>query len=123
MTRETPSKSDDTSPRASIKLDMGDASTSDASALERELMAMTEAFTVEDASEPLSFASWNANGLLNRIRDKSDPNGRRTRALLALSENVMRKRPDVIALQEVWLKCEEMGKGTGKWCEIRFDVL
>jgi hypothetical protein len=46
---------------------MGDASTSGASALERELMAMTEAFTVEDASEPLSFASWNANGLLNRI--------------------------------------------------------
>jgi hypothetical protein len=94
-----------------------DASTSGANAFERELMAMTEAFTVEDASEPLSFASWNANGLLNRLRDKSDPNGRRTRALLALSECLMRKRPDVIALQEVWLKCEEIGKGRGEWCE------
>ena len=90
---------------------------------DRRLLALAGFLCGAFAAEPLSFASWNANGLLNRIRDKGDPNGRRTRALLALSENVMRKRPDVIALQEVWLKCEEMGKGTGKWCEIRFDVL
>jgi len=64
----------------------------------------------------LVFMSWNADGLLNRLApSKRDAprgssiggngnNNRATRAAMAMHETILRMKPDVIALQEVWLK-------------------
>ena len=41
------------------------------------------------------------------------------REAMALKEAIMKRKPDVIALQEVWLKCAggpSEGTGGGKWC-------
>ena len=74
------------------------------------------------AREPLTFACWNADGLLSRVRaHKTDDPKKIPRAKTALVEMMYRERPDVIALQEVWLKCAGgAGKGKGgkaePWC-------
>ena len=74
------------------------------------------------AREPLTFACWNADGLLSRVRaHKTDDPKKVPRTKTALVEMMYRERPDVIALQEVWLKCAGgAGKGKGgkaePWC-------
>ena len=80
------------------------------------------------AREPLTFACWNADGLLSRVRaHKTDDPKKVPRTKTALVEMMYRERPDVIALQEVWLKCAGgPGKGKGKggeaerepWCVV-----
>lgn len=81
-------------------------------------------FAPADATHPLSFMSWNANGLLNRIRGgKRDPPGRVPRAAHALNEAIIRCKPDAIALQEVWLKASggpTKNNQSRKWCVRRF---
>ncbi len=76
-------------------------------------------FSPTDVREPLVFMSWNANGLLNRVRDKVRGRSGVPREAMALKEAIMKRKPDVIALQEVWLKCAggpSEGTGGGKWC-------
>jgi hypothetical protein len=76
-------------------------------------------FSPTDVREPLVFMSWNANGLLNRVRDKVRGRSGVPREAMALKEAIMKRKPDVIALQEVWLKCAggpSEGTGDGKWC-------
>jgi len=74
------------------------------------------------AREPLTFACWNADGLLSRVRaHKTEDPKKVPRTKTALVEMMYRERPDVIALQEVWLKCAGgAGKGKGgkaePWC-------
>ena len=79
-------------------------------------------FTPVDATHPLSFMSWNANGLLNRVRGgKRDPPGRVPRAAQALNEAIIRCKPDAIALQEVWLKASggpTKNNQSRKWCVV-----
>ena len=78
------------------------------------------------AREPLTFACWNADGLLSRVRaHKTDDPKKVPRTKTALVEMMYRERPDVIALQEVWLKCAGgAGKGKGReaerepWCVV-----
>ena len=72
---------------------------------------------------PVTFACWNADGLINRARaSKHDDPRKIPRTKTALVEMVYREQPDVIALQEVWLKCAggPRGKGakatTEPWC-------
>lgn len=82
-------------------------------------------FSPTDAREPLVFMSWNANGLLNRVRDKVQGRGGVPREAMALREAVMKRKPDVIALQEVWLKCAggpSKGRGDAPWCVFSFLV-
>lgn len=70
--------------------------------------------TVEDAVEPLSFFCWNADGLTRKLK-RDD--GRPSRAAMALREAIAKRAPDVIALQEVWLKAAGGGKeGAGTRC-------
>jgi len=80
-------------------------------------------FAPADATHPLSFMSWNANGLLNRVRGgKRDPPGRVPRAAHALNEAIIRCKPDAIALQEVWLKASggpTKNNQSRKWCVRR----
>ena len=68
-------------------------------------LRMMNDFSPTDVREPLVFMSWNANGLLNRVRDKVRGRSGVPREAMALKEAIMKRKPDVIALQEVWLKC------------------
>jgi len=84
-------------------------------------MTMMNDFSPTDVREPLVFMSWNANGLLNRVRDKVRGRSGVPREAMALKEAIMKRKPDVIALQEVWLKCAggpSEGTRGGKWCVV-----
>ena len=93
---------------------------------EEDALGMSFAPHSACAREPLTFACWNADGLLSRVRaHKTDDPKKIPRAKTALVEMMYRERPDVIALQEVWLKCAG-GGGGGKgreaerepWCVV-----
>ena len=58
--------------------------------------------------------------MLNRVRDKVRGRSGVPREAMALKEAIMKRKPDVIALQEVWLKCgrAERGDEGGKWCVV-----
>ena len=84
-------------------------------------LRMMNDFSPTDVREPLVFMSWNANGLLNRVRDKVRGRSGVPREAMALKEAIMKRKPDVIALQEVWLKCAggpSEGTTGGKWCVV-----
>ena len=89
------------------------------SADDSSFLTLMNDFSPTDVREPLVFMSWNANGLLNRVRDKVRGRSGVPREAMALKEAIMKRKPDVIALQEVWLKCAggpSEGTGGGKWC-------
>lgn len=64
----------------------------------------------EDASEPLSFMCWNADGLTRKLKSSD---GRAPRSVVELRSAVISRAPDVIAMQEVWLKAQG---GGATWC-------
>lgn len=138
-TRELDSQSDDVTVENALfefvrtqqiatRASSGDAMSSDAAKRSRDEETFTlddlNDFAPADATHPLSFMSWNANGLLNRVRGgKRDPPGRVPRAAHALNEAIIRCKPDAIALQEVWLKASggpTKNNQSRKWYVRRF---
>lgn len=63
----------------------------------------------EDVTEPLSFMSWNADGLTRKLKSMD---GRAPRSVVELRSAIISRAPDVIAMQEVWLKAHG---GGGTW--------
>jgi hypothetical protein len=101
-------------PRDGDDIDVDSRSHGAKSASTKNISSDFASFAPSDRREPLTFACWNADGLLNRVRAaKHDDPRTIPRTKTALVEMVYRERPDIIALQEVWLKCAG-GKGKGK---------